>query len=75
MKDLNMDELEDIRDDMEEMMWDTQEINDVLNRNYSVDVNDYELEEELKGLDDEMFIQALNNKSEVSKPSYLSEIS
>eukprot|EP01015_Nassula_variabilis_P016289 TRINITY_DN2485_c0_g2_i2.p1 TRINITY_DN2485_c0_g2~~TRINITY_DN2485_c0_g2_i2.p1 ORF type:complete len:141 (-),score=69.99 TRINITY_DN2485_c0_g2_i2:40-462(-) len=75
MKDLNMDELEDIRDEMEEMMWDTQEVNDMLNRNYNMDVDDYEIEQELKDLDDEMFIQALNNKTEQNKPSYLSEIS
>ena len=75
MKDLDMDELEDVRDEMEEMMQDTQEINDMLNRNYNVDVDDYEIEQELKDLDDEMFIQALNSKNEVNKPSYLSEIS
>lgn len=56
MKDLNIDELEDIRDEMEEMMYDTQDINDVLNRNYNLEVDNYEIEQELKDLDDEIFI-------------------
>ena len=44
MKDFNMDELEDVRDEMEDMMWETQEINDTLNRNYNIEVDKYELE-------------------------------
>lgn len=39
-KDINMDELEDLRDDMEEMMDDQQYMNDMLNRNYNVDIDE-----------------------------------
>lgn len=40
---------------MEEMRLDGEEINEMLNRNYDVDVDEYELDEEMKALDDELF--------------------
>lgn len=50
-----MDELEDIRDDMEDMMADTDYMNEMLNRNYAMDVDEAELDEEFAQLDDEVF--------------------
>ncbi len=33
-----MDQLEDIRDDMDDMMFETEEMNEMLNRDYALDV-------------------------------------
>eukprot|EP01017_Pseudomicrothorax_dubius_P002032 TRINITY_DN0_c771_g1_i1.p1 TRINITY_DN0_c771_g1~~TRINITY_DN0_c771_g1_i1.p1 ORF type:complete len:125 (-),score=47.00 TRINITY_DN0_c771_g1_i1:58-432(-) len=76
MKGVNIDELEDIRDEMEEMTYQTNEINEMLNRNWGMEVNEAEIEQELRDLDSEYFVQQLNagdqQKNEV--PSYLSEL-
>ena len=56
---INMDEMEDLRDDMDEMMQDTEYMNEMMNRNYAVDVDEAELDEEMKALDDDLFKDAL----------------
>lgn len=61
MKDLNLDEVEDLKDDMEEMMWETDQINDTLNRNYNLDIDEMDLDNEMKELDDELFKEAISN--------------
>lgn len=47
MKDINLDDLDDLRDEMDDMMYETEEINEMLNRNYAMDVDEAELDEEL----------------------------
>ena len=47
MKDINLDEMEDLRDEMDDMMWETQEMNEMLNRNFACDVNEQDLDDEL----------------------------
>jgi hypothetical protein len=42
-KDVNIDEMEDMRDEMDDMMFETQEMNEMLNRNYALDVNEADL--------------------------------
>lgn len=37
---VNLDELEDLRDEMDEMVYETDYMNDMLNRNYAMDVNE-----------------------------------
>ena len=64
MKNINIDQLEDLRDEMDEMVMESKEINDLLNRDYTVDVDEDELDAELKELDDEMFFDALDTKKE-----------
>lgn len=59
MKDINLDELEDLKDDMEEMKFDSEEINEALNIDFGCDVDEDELDEELAELDDEMFLESL----------------
>ena len=60
MKDINLDELEDLKDDMEEMQFESEEINEALNMDFGCDVDEDELDEELAELDDEMFLESLD---------------
>jgi charged multivesicular body protein 5 len=47
--------LEDLRDDMDDMMAETDYMNEMLNRNYGLDVDEAELDEEFANLDNEIF--------------------
>lgn len=61
MKNINIDELEDLKDDMDEMNWQQQEMNDLMNRNYACDVDEDDLDEELRNYDDELFMETMQN--------------
>lgn len=52
---VNLDELEDLRDDMDDMQYETDYMNEMLNRNYTIDVDEAELDEEFAQLDNEIF--------------------
>jgi len=54
-----LDELEDLREDMEDMKFESDEINEALNMDFGLDVDEDELDEELAELDDEMFLESL----------------
>ena len=60
MKDINMDEVDDLKDEMDEMMWETDQINDTLNRNYNLDIDEMDLDNEMRELDDELFKEAIS---------------
>mmetsp|Transcript_34030 Transcript_34030/g.30818 ORF Transcript_34030/g.30818 Transcript_34030/m.30818 type:complete len:86 (+) Transcript_34030:461-718(+) len=62
MAKIDIDELEDLRDEMDDMTYESKQISDLLNRDYAVDVDDDDLDAELKELDDEMFLETLNQK-------------
>ncbi len=64
MKNIDVDQLEDLRDEMDDMVMESKEINDLLNRDYTVDVDEDELDAELRELDDGMFMDALENKKD-----------
>ncbi len=75
MAEIDMDELEDMRDDMEDMMFETEEMNEMLNRNFDCDVDEDELDEELQELDDEMFLESLEQgEKQQAQPSYLQDV-
>lgn len=59
MEDIDMDELEDLRDDMEEMKYESEEVNEMLNMDFGCDIDEDELDEELAELDDELFLDNL----------------
>ena len=61
MQDIDLDELEDLRDEMEEMKFESEEINEALNMDFGCDYDEDELDEELAELDDEMFLESLEN--------------
>eukprot|EP00485_Elphidium_margaritaceum_P005918 CAMPEP_0202696066 /NCGR_PEP_ID=MMETSP1385-20130828/9439_1 /ASSEMBLY_ACC=CAM_ASM_000861 /TAXON_ID=933848 /ORGANISM="Elphidium margaritaceum" /LENGTH=225 /DNA_ID=CAMNT_0049352169 /DNA_START=42 /DNA_END=719 /DNA_ORIENTATION=- len=55
MKDVNIDEVEDLQDEMMDLFDETNEINDILGEAWGMDdVDEDELEAELDGLDDEL---------------------
>lgn len=73
MQDINLDELEDLRDDMEDMKYESEEINEMMNMDFGLDVDEDELDEELAELDDEMFLESLD-KDQSKMPSYLQDM-
>jgi|Transcript_9401 hypothetical protein len=67
---MKINEMEDIMDDMEELMIDTEEMNEIMSRNYGVEIDEGELEDELAALDDEILDDYMGN-NQINAPSYL----
>lgn len=68
---IDLDEVEDLRDDMEETLGDLNEVGDVLGRQYDVDnIDQTELEAELDELEEDSIGYA-SASANVSTPSYL----
>lgn len=67
--DLDIDAVDDLTDDMAEMMYDFNEINEALGRNFATpdDIDEADLDAELEMLEDELEEEAF----ESSEPSYL----
>lgn len=72
MKDIDVDMVADLRDEMEEMDFETKEINEMLARDYAIDVDENELDEELRELDNEFFIDMMRNQAQ-NKPQQQQE--
>ena len=74
-KDLNIDDVEDLADDMAEMMDDFNEINEALGRNFATPdyIDEADLDAELELLEDEMFEE--EGLLEDSTPAYLQSAS
>lgn len=49
---LDFDELDDIRDEMEERMWETKQFQEQMNRNYDCNVNEEDLDAEFEELEE-----------------------
>jgi len=76
MKDIDIDDLLDLREEMDEMVWESNEINDMLNRDYAVDIDEGELDDELRELDDGMFMDILDkdkNKKQEDQHNYYND--
>jgi charged multivesicular body protein 5 len=73
MKEMNIDEVEDLHDDMTDLMEDTNEIQDILGRSYGVpeELDETDLMAELDGLADELGDEELSAETET--PSYLQD--
>jgi len=71
-KDLNVDDVYDLADDMAEMMDDFNEINEALGQNFATpdDIDEADLDAELEFLEDEMFEEAEALETGAT-PSYL----
>jgi len=54
MKDLDIDRLDDLRDEMDELKYESDYMNEMLNRNYDCDVDEEDLDEELGMLEQEL---------------------
>ena len=69
MKNLDMDQMEDIFDDMADMMADMEEVNEVMGRAYNCDFEEGELLGELDELDEELAAEQLDEG--LGMPSYV----
>ena len=69
MKNLDIDKLEDLQDDLAELMEDQAEIQEVMTRSYQVDYDESELMDELNELDEDIVNEQLNDGLNV--PSYV----
>lgn len=70
LKQLKVGDIEKMMDDMADMMMDTEEINEVMSRNYACEVDEDDLERELDELDEADLFDDLNRDS-MAVPSYL----
>jgi charged multivesicular body protein 5 len=70
LKQLKVGDVEKMMDDMADMMMDTEEINEIMSRNYACEVDEGELERELDELDEADLFDDLNRES-MEVPSYL----
>lgn len=74
MKDVNIDDIDDLKDEMEEMKWESDQINDTLNRNYDLDVDEEELEAEMREIDDDLFREQLQKPQNNQAPNYYQSV-
>jgi len=59
MKELDIDALADLKDEMADMAFESQQMTDLLGRNYDCDADEDDLDAELKELDDEIYFEQL----------------
>jgi charged multivesicular body protein 5 len=67
MADLDVDQLADLRDEMADLQYESQDIQDLLSRDYAVDVDESELDDELRELDNGNFLDQLSSEKPVEK--------
>lgn len=72
-KALDIDKIEDVQDDLAELMFDVQEVDEVMGRAWGVpdDVDEADLDDELAALDDEILNELEDEQHEESVPDYL----
>mmetsp|Transcript_946 Transcript_946/g.610 ORF Transcript_946/g.610 Transcript_946/m.610 type:complete len:99 (+) Transcript_946:429-725(+) len=68
MKQIDMDNIEDLYDDMADMMADMEEVNEVMSRTYNCEFDETELLGELDELDEEIATEQLDG---LSMPTYI----
>mmetsp|Transcript_12902 Transcript_12902/g.13001 ORF Transcript_12902/g.13001 Transcript_12902/m.13001 type:complete len:205 (+) Transcript_12902:2-616(+) len=71
LKQIKINDVENLMDDIADLQFDTEEINEVMSRNYALDgIDETELEKELEELDEEL-LQEDMSRSSLKVPSYL----
>lgn len=61
MKDMNIDELADIKDEMDDMMMDAQEMNEAVSSTFDMDINEADLDAELADLENQVNLEEMNS--------------
>ena len=75
MKDLDIDKLDDLRDEMDEMKYESDYMNEMLNRDYDCDVDEDDLDEELGMLEQELKAEKqIAKKKQISQPQQLNNL-
>lgn len=59
MKHVDLDRLEDIRDEMEEMKFQSDYTNELLNRNFDVELDDIDLDAEMQEIDNDFYKEVM----------------
>jgi charged multivesicular body protein 5 len=75
-KEVDMDKLEgmkvviivDMMDDMEDMKAESEYMNEMMNRNYAIDIDEDELDREMQEIDNDMYMETLNNQQKNRVP-------
>jgi len=67
MKEMNLDNMDDMIDQMQEIKYAQEEFSDAIQKNYEVEVDEADLDEELEQLDYEMRVQL--DAKELTVPS------
>jgi hypothetical protein len=57
MKNVDIDKLQDIKDDMQDMMWECNQINDALNYDLEDDVDEDDIDAELAEIENDLKLQ------------------
>ena len=73
MKDLDIDKLDDLRDEMDELKYESDYMNEMLNRDYNVDIDEDDLDDELGELEQELKAEKIkaSKKKEVNVPQQM----
>ncbi|CAD8205383.1 unnamed protein product [Paramecium octaurelia] len=71
-KEIDMDKLDDLMDDMEDMKFETDYMNDMMNRNYGCDIDESELDREMAEIENDMNYNAFQPQQQQQQASYQS---
>ena len=75
MKDLDLDKLDDIRDQMDDLKYESDYMNEMLNRDYDCDVDEDDLDDELGMLEQELKAEKnIAKKKQINAPQQLNNI-
>jgi charged multivesicular body protein 5 len=64
MNDLDVDKLDDLRDEMDELKYESDYMNEMLNRDYDVDIDEEDLDDQLGQLEQEIKAEKNINKKQ-----------
>lgn len=72
-----MDKLEDLRDDMEDMKYESEYMNELMNRDYDIDVNQADLDDDFADLEAQYYrdMKANTNSNKQYKPQTYNNMS
>jgi len=68
MKDMDIDKLDDLRDEMDELKYESDYMNEMLNRDYNCDIDEDDLDDELGELEKEMREDKIIMKKKEANP-------
>ena len=75
MKDLDIDKLDDLRDEMDELKYESDYMNEMLNRDYNVDIDEDDLDDELGELERKLKAEKnIHKKKEVDIQQQLNNL-
>ncbi|CAD8115775.1 unnamed protein product [Paramecium sonneborni] len=71
-KEIDMDKLDDLMDDMEDMKFETDYMNEMMNRNYGCDIDESELDREMAEIENDMNFNAFQPQQQQQQVPYQS---